>query len=194
MALSSGSGTISAGTYRALLPRRRLSASKPRAPSSSIQGAIDQSASGAAKLSAGSAGLRSRSPFDRRRSRWGQLRRRQCVDRAGQLAAGVGDLAAGLKSGAEKVPSGDAGIAATTAKVAADPVGLTVVRDHEVSNIGQVAAIFFAPLGFGLGRSPSSSCCDRSLGRLCSPLRRAGVWSGRVSAERRPSQWRRHCC
>ena len=29
--------------------------------------------------------------------------------------------------------------------------GLTVVRDHEVSNIGQVAAIFFVPLGLWIG-------------------------------------------
>ena len=118
---------------------------------SGIQGAITQSASGAAKLSAGSAGLRSgaRSVADGLAGISSGAATTSTG--AGQLAAGVGDLAAGLTSGAEKVPSGNAGTAAATAKVAADPVGLTVVRDHQVSNIGQVAAIFFVPLGLWIG-------------------------------------------
>jgi putative membrane protein len=118
---------------------------------SGIQGAIAQSASGAAKLSAGSAGLRSgaRSIADGLAGVSSGVA--NASSGAGQLAAGVGDLAAGLKSGAGKVPSGGADSAAATAKVAAEPVGLTVVRDHEVSNIGQIAAIFFVPLGLWIG-------------------------------------------
>ncbi len=116
-----------------------------------IQGAIAQSASGAAKLSSGSAGLRSGAGSIADGLAGVSSGAADASSGAGQLAAGVGDLAAGLKSGAEKVPSGDADTAAATAKIAADPVGLTVVRDHEISNIGQVAAIFFVPLGLWIG-------------------------------------------
>ncbi|GAB3036651.1 YhgE/Pip domain-containing protein [Parafrigoribacterium mesophilum] len=118
---------------------------------SGIQGAIAQSASGAAKLSAGSAGLRSGAHSIAGGLAGVSSGAATASSGASQLAAGVGDLAAGLQSGAEKVPSGNADTAAASAKVAANPVGLTVVRDHEVSNIGQVAAIFFVPLGLWVG-------------------------------------------
>ena len=118
---------------------------------SGIQGAIAQSASGAAKLSAGSAGLRTGASSLANGLAGVSTGAANASSGAGQLAAGVSELAAGLESGAKKVPATSADAAAATAKIAADPVGLTVVRDHEVSSIAQAASIFFVPLGLWIG-------------------------------------------
>jgi putative membrane protein len=90
---------------------------------SGIQGGIAQSAAGAAQLSAGSASLDS----------------------------GASQLASGLASGAAQLPSTSAASAAKTAKVASDPVAVTVQRDNPIKNVGQVIAILFVPLGLWVG-------------------------------------------
>ncbi len=95
-----------------------------------VQSGISQSASGADQLSNGSGALN---------------------DGAGQLASGASELATGLQSGADQIPSGNADGAAASAAVAADPVGLTVSTDNAVSEVGQLVATFFIPLGLWLG-------------------------------------------
>ncbi|MEO6943921.1 MAG: YhgE/Pip family protein [Lacisediminihabitans sp.] len=88
-----------------------------------IQGGISQSASGAAQLATGSAGL----------------------------GEGASSLASGLQSGAAKIPPADSKASAATAKIASDPVGITVTHDNRIAKIGQVVATFFVPLGLWIG-------------------------------------------
>lgn len=95
-----------------------------------IQSGISQSASGASQLAAGSDALTSG---------------------ASQLAAGATELATGLQTGADQLAAGDADAAAASAEVAADPVGLTVSTDNAVSQVGQLVATFFIPLGLWVG-------------------------------------------
>lgn len=97
---------------------------------SGVQSGISQSADGAWQLANGSTAL---------------------VDGANGLATGAGDLAAGLQSGADQVPAADADAAASSAEIAADPVGLSVTTDNAVSEVGQVVATFFVPLGLWVG-------------------------------------------
>jgi putative membrane protein len=73
------------------------------------------------------------------------------VDGANGLASGASGLATGLQSGADQIPSTDADAAASSAKIAADPVGLSVSTDNPVSKVGQVVATFFVPLGLWIG-------------------------------------------
>lgn len=70
---------------------------------------------------------------------------------ASSLADGAGSLAAGLAKGAAQVPTADENAAATAADVATNPVALTVNRDNEVSDPGQIIATFFVPLGLWIG-------------------------------------------
>jgi putative membrane protein len=88
-----------------------------------IQGGISKSAEGAGQLSQGSAGL----------------------------SSGAHSLATGLESGAAQLPTSDPAKAKATAKVAANPVGVTVTRDNPIDHIGQVIATFFVPLGLWVG-------------------------------------------
>ena len=97
---------------------------------SGVQSGISQSASGAWQLANGSD---------------------QLTSGASQLASGATDLAVGLQSGADQIPSSDADTAAVSAEVAADPVGLTVSTDNAVSEVGQIVATFFIPLGLWVG-------------------------------------------
>jgi putative membrane protein len=90
---------------------------------SGIQGGISKSASGAAQLAAGSPGLNE----------------------------GVSSLASGLQSGASQVPKSDSGTAAASAKVASNPVTVTVTHNNRIKDIGQVIATFFVPLGLWIG-------------------------------------------
>jgi putative membrane protein len=116
-----------------------------------IQSGVAQSASGATKLSAGSASLRSGASS--LSTGLGQLSTGavSAVSGAAQLATGASQLADGLTSGAAKVPQASPAAAARTAKIASDPVGLTVKRDNEISSLGQVIAAFFVPLGLWVG-------------------------------------------
>ncbi|MDP3208319.1 MAG: YhgE/Pip family protein [Rhodoglobus sp.] len=95
-----------------------------------VQSGITQSASGADQLSNESTALN---------------------DGVGQLASGASELATGLQSGADQLPASDSTGAINSAEVAADPVGLTVSTDNAVSQVGQLVATFFIPLGLWLG-------------------------------------------
>ena len=116
-----------------------------------IQGGIAQSANGAAKLAAGSSGLRSGAGS--LASGVGSLSTGAASASSGasQLASGVTQLATGLKSGADQLPATDTAQAARSAKIASDPVALTVTRDNRISHVGQVIATFFVPLGLWVG-------------------------------------------
>ena len=95
-----------------------------------VQSGISQSADGAAQLSYGSSSL---------------------VSGANSLASGAGSLASGLQTGAAKIPAVDAATATKTAEIAADPVTLTVSTANPVTQVGQVVATFFVPLGLWIG-------------------------------------------
>lgn len=95
-----------------------------------VQYGISQSADGAAQLSAGGPAL---------------------VDGANGLASGATDLATGLQKGAEQVPSGDADAAASSARIVAEPVTLSVSTANRVGDVSQVVATFFIPLGLWIG-------------------------------------------
>jgi putative membrane protein len=116
-----------------------------------IRGGIGQSASGAATLAAGSAGLRSGASS--LASGVGGLSSGAASASSGasQLASGLTQLATGLKSGAGKLPATDTAHAARSAKIASDPVALTVTRDNPIPGVGQVIATFFVPLGLWVG-------------------------------------------
>jgi putative membrane protein len=121
------------------------------AAASGIASGVSQSASGAAQLAAGSAGLRSGASS--LASGLGGLASGAASSQSGaaQLATGATSLSDGLKSGAAQLPTTDSAAAAKSAKVAADPIGLTVQRDNEIGDIGQVIATFFVPLGLWVG-------------------------------------------
>jgi putative membrane protein len=116
-----------------------------------IQAGIGQSAGGAAKLAAGSSGLRSGASS--LAGGIGSLSSGAASASSGasQLASGVTQLATGLKSGADRLPATDSRQAAASAKIASDPVSLTVTRDNKIADIGQVIATFFVPLGLWVG-------------------------------------------
>jgi putative membrane protein len=97
---------------------------------SGIQSGIAQSAGGAWQLSSGGTAL---------------------VDGANGLASGATELATGLTAGAAQIPDADADSAAASAEIAADPVGLSVTTDNAVTEVGQVVATFFVPLGLWIG-------------------------------------------
>jgi putative membrane protein len=105
-------------------------ASQTSSAISGIQSGISQSADGAYQLAQGGPAL---------------------VDGANQLASGATSLSTGLQSGADQIPATDADAAASSAKIAADPVALSVVTDNPVSQVGQVVATFFVPLGLWIG-------------------------------------------
>lgn len=73
------------------------------------------------------------------------------VGGADGLASGATGLATGLQSGADQIPATDADAAKSSAEVAADPVTLSVSTDNAVSQVGQVVATFFLPLGLWIG-------------------------------------------
>jgi putative membrane protein len=95
-----------------------------------VQSGISQGADGAYQLSQGSGAL---------------------IDGANGLASGASGLATGLQSGASQIPATDAAAAASSAQIAADPVTLSVSTDNPVSQVGQVVATFFVPLGLWIG-------------------------------------------
>ncbi len=110
-----------------------------------------QSASGAAQLSGGSAGLRSGSSS--LAGGIGSLAGGAASAQSGasQLTTGANSLATGLRAGADQLPKSTSAQATKSAKVASDPIGLTVTRDNKIKNIGQVIATFFVPLGLWVG-------------------------------------------
>ena len=89
---------------------------------------VSQSVDGAAQLSANGPAL---------------------VSGAAQLSSGATDLATGLRDGASKLTGADT--PAGDPEIAADPVTLSVTTDNEVSQVGQLVATFFVPLGLWIG-------------------------------------------
>lgn len=116
-----------------------------------IQGGISQSAAGAARLAAGSGALTSGSSS--LSSGLGELSAgaADASSGAGALATGAAELSQGLRTGAEQVPVLDEEAATRAAEVASEPVGVSVDRDNEVSDIGRFASTFFVPLGLWIG-------------------------------------------
>lgn len=70
---------------------------------------------------------------------------------AGALADGAGELASGLRGGADQIPSLTEAETEQAADVAAEPVSLSVQRDHEVSDLRQMIATLLVPLGLWIG-------------------------------------------
>lgn len=70
---------------------------------------------------------------------------------AGAIAEGAGELATGLESGAEEVPQRTGDELDTASEIAADPVGLQVIRDNEVTDIRQMISTLFVPIGLWIG-------------------------------------------
>jgi putative membrane protein len=116
-----------------------------------VAGGVAQSASGAAQLAGGSAGLRSGASS--LAGGLGSLASGATSAQTGasQLTSGATSLATGLSTGAAQVPATDSAAAAKAAKVASDPIGLTLTRDNKIKDIGQVIATFFVPLGLWVG-------------------------------------------
>jgi putative membrane protein len=108
---------------------------------------------------------------------------------ATQLATGAGTLSTGLSDGAAMIPSQEGDASEKAAEVASDPVTLSVETDNAVTDIGQVIATFFVPLGLWIGalavflvmrpftrRALASSAVDGRL--VLSALARASVVTG----------------
>ncbi|MEO6941566.1 MAG: YhgE/Pip family protein [Terrimesophilobacter sp.] len=116
-----------------------------------IQSGIASSASGAARLSAGSSDLRTGATSLATGLSSLSFGAASASSGAGDLASGATSLADGLTAGAAKLPATDPVAAAANAKVAADPVSVTVTRDNKLAGIGQGIATFFVPLGLWIG-------------------------------------------
>lgn len=116
-----------------------------------IQDGISASASGAKKLAAGSGQLVSGA--NSLTSGLGGLTSgaSSAAGGAGELASGVDELAQGLQSGSEQVPSLDATQSEVSADVASEPITYSVKTDNPVTDIGQVIATLFVPLGLWIG-------------------------------------------
>jgi len=116
-----------------------------------VAAGVIQSAAGASKLVSGSASLRAGAVS--LASGIGSLAGGAASAQTGaaELGTGATSLATGLRSGADNLPARTAAQAARSAKVAADPIGLTVTTDNRIRNIGQVIATFFVPLGLWVG-------------------------------------------
>lgn len=137
-----------------------------------IQGGIAQSASGASTLAANGPALVSGASG--------------LADGVAKLADGTEQLAAGLQEGADQLPAGDAAASADAAKVAAEPVTLTVSTENGISGPGSAIATLLVPIGLWVGAlamflvlrpaSRRALASTASAGRLvASALARAGV-------------------
>lgn len=155
--LSSGAATytgtvsqISAG-LTALAPAMSTADPALQAQFNALVAGLSQTAAGGSSLTTGIAGVQS--GISQSASGAWQLANGsdQLTSGASQLASGATDLATGLQSGADQLPSSNADTAAASAEVAADPVGLTVSTDNAVSQVGQIVATFFVPLGLWVG-------------------------------------------
>lgn len=116
-----------------------------------IQGGISDSAAGAQQLAAGSGQLVSGANSLTRGLSGITSGASSAADGAGQLASGAGELATGLQTGADQVPSFSDEQTAATADVVSEPVTYSVTTDNAVTDIGQVVATLFVPLGLWLG-------------------------------------------
>ncbi|MBC7517544.1 MAG: ABC transporter permease [Microbacteriaceae bacterium] len=116
-----------------------------------VQSGIARSASGAATLSAGSGALSTGAQS--LRDGLGRLAAGATTAATGadSLTSGATALAGGLRDGAARVPGSTPEQQKQAASVIANPVGFSVVRNHEVNNLAQTVATFMVPLGLWLG-------------------------------------------
>lgn len=172
LAAAAGGGTLLAGQTSSAM--------------TGIQYGISQSASGATQLASGSGALRDGASSVA--SGLSSLRAgaASATTGAGDLATGATSLADGLSAGAALIPETDADSAAAAAKVAANPVAVSVTKVNELSGIGQGLATFFIPLGLWIGAlavflvlSPVSK---RALGSTASNARLVGHILAKASA------------
>ncbi|TPW74069.1 YhgE/Pip family protein [Schumannella soli] len=68
-----------------------------------------------------------------------------------QLQTGAQQLSDGLADGAAKIPASDTRQAKKSAEIAANPVKVTVSRDHEVTEASQIVATTAIPLALWMG-------------------------------------------
>ena len=116
-----------------------------------IQSGIARSAQGASQLAAGAGPLTTGA--SELAAGLGSLATGASDAGAGAtaIASGATSLAEGLQSGADRVPAMTEAEATAAAEVAAEPVSLTVDRDNEVSDLGQIIATFLVPFGLWVG-------------------------------------------
>lgn len=148
---------LAAGLAQTAAAGAQLSAQTSTAVSG-IQAGIGSSADGAARLSAGSATLRSgaselASGVGALADGVGSLSSGTATAASGahHLAAGASKLATGLSDGARQASALKGTNPAATAKVVADPVGVSVTRANVISGIGSVIGIIFVPIGLWIG-------------------------------------------
>jgi len=123
--LAAGSGALVSGANGLASGASQLAGG-----SGALVSGVNGLASGASQLAGGSGAL---------------------VDGANGLASGASDLASGLQAGADQIPATDSDAAAASAEIAADPVTVSVTTENPVSDLGQIVATFFVPLGLWLG-------------------------------------------
>jgi putative membrane protein len=118
---------------------------------SAIQGGISDSAAGANELANGSGELVSGANSLTSGLSGLTSGAVSAADGADELASGAGELATGLQTGADQVPSFDEEQTAATADVVSEPITYNVKTNNPVSDIGQVIATLFVPLGLWIG-------------------------------------------
>jgi putative membrane protein len=118
---------------------------------SAIQGGISDSAAGANELASGSGELVSGANSLTSGLSGLTSGAVSAADGADELASGAGELATGLQTGADQVPSFDEEQTAATADVVSEPITYNVKTNNPVSDIGQVIATLFVPLGLWIG-------------------------------------------
>lgn len=123
-----------------------------------VQGGISQLAGGAAQLSAGSSGLRSGADAlaggaSELAGGVSQLAEGAGASASGahQLQEGASTLATGLGDGAEQASALGGTDPKTTAEVIAEPVGVSVERDNEITSLGEIIGMVFVPVGLWIG-------------------------------------------
>lgn len=116
-----------------------------------VQSGIARSASGAAALTAGSGALTSGAQTLSDGLAGLSAGALNAATGAEALTSGATALAGGLRDGAARVPSSTPEKQKRAASVIADPVGFTVIRNHEVLGLGPPVATFMVPVGLWLG-------------------------------------------
>ena len=124
-ALSAGASQLATGASGAASSAVTLSAGAEKA------------SSGASSIADGAASLSSAAP--------------SAVDGSAQLAAGASTLSAQLSEGAARIPAYTSAEAAARAAIAAQPVLLDAVRDHDVGVYGAGLLPYFLSLGLWVG-------------------------------------------
>lgn len=123
-----------------------------------VQGGISQLAGGAAQLSAGSSGLRSGADAlaggaSELAGGVSQLAEGAGASASGahQLQEGASTLATGLGDGAEQASALGGTDPKATAEVIAEPVGVSLERDNEITSLGEIIGMVFVPVGLWIG-------------------------------------------